>query len=261
MAVLPRAAIDEYTRQLDLVSDGMRQRLADELAKVDWSDMEAARRRVLEIMNVYCAAATDSAALLAARFYEDVRALEVGGTYEALVASGRVPEATEDAVYSFFAGKDATPETIVPKLLTRLGYETKRAAGECVFLNGARDKRKPLFARVPSGSDTCQFCLMLAGRGFVYRSAGAAGFLNHYHADCDCRVVPSFKGSTVEGYVPRAVARRWEASVTATAQSRAERRGTSVEEERAKIIQQLEEGASRAKGRQALEAGAEEASI
>lgn len=55
------------------------------------------------------------------------------------------------------------------------------------------------WARVPSGSDTCPFCLMLASRGFVYTSAKAAG--GHYHPHCDCRVVAGNDGKThVEDY-------------------------------------------------------------
>lgn len=42
------------------------------------------------------------------------------------------------------------------------------------------------FARVPSGSETCAFCLMLASRGAVYRSAKTAGDGHRYHGKCDC---------------------------------------------------------------------------
>lgn len=46
------------------------------------------------------------------------------------------------------------------------------------------------WARVPSGSETCEWCLMLASRGFVYESANAAGEGRKYHGDCDCVPVP-----------------------------------------------------------------------
>lgn len=52
------------------------------------------------------------------------------------------------------------------------------------------------YARVPTGRETCAFCLMLAGRGYVYSSAELA---SHSHAGCDCVVVPVSKGG-IGGY-------------------------------------------------------------
>lgn len=49
-----------------------------------------------------------------------------------------------------------------------------------------------LYARVPSGTKTCAWCLMLAGRDAVYSSRRAAGdksLGNEYHGDCDCQPV------------------------------------------------------------------------
>lgn len=40
--------------------------------------------------------------------------------------------------------------------------------------NAARDPLRPKWARVPSGTETCQFCLMLASRGFAYTSEKSA---------------------------------------------------------------------------------------
>lgn len=42
------------------------------------------------------------------------------------------------------------------------------------------------WARVPSGAQPCAFCLMLASRGAVYRSAETAGDGSEYHGDCRC---------------------------------------------------------------------------
>lgn len=55
------------------------------------------------------------------------------------------------------------------------------------------------YARVPSGGETCRFCIMLASRGAVYWTDEAA---SHCHSNCDCRTVPSFSGETpnIEGY-------------------------------------------------------------
>lgn len=45
------------------------------------------------------------------------------------------------------------------------------------------------WARVPAGSETCAFCLMLASRGGVYSSKEISKFGlkgKKYHGDCDC---------------------------------------------------------------------------
>ena len=66
------------------------------------------------------------------------------------------------------------------------------------------------WARVATGKETCEWCLMLVARGPVYESARKAGLLaddddiittddavnaamNEWHAGCDCKVVPVFK--------------------------------------------------------------------
>src|SRR5699024_7800187 len=44
-------------------------------------------------------------------------------------------------------------------------------------------------ARVPTGAETCDFCLMLASRGVVYKTSSSAGELAKFHGDCDCAIV------------------------------------------------------------------------
>lgn len=48
------------------------------------------------------------------------------------------------------------------------------------------------WARVPTGAETCKFCLLLASRGGVYGSSQIAEFGlsgKKYHGDCDCEPV------------------------------------------------------------------------
>ena len=77
----------------------------------------------------------------------------------------------------------------------------RKSANSCLAANAARDPKKPKWARVPTGSDTCPECIMLASRGFAYNSEGAA---RHSHPNCDCVVVASWdKGNpAVQGYDP-----------------------------------------------------------
>lgn len=66
------------------------------------------------------------------------------------------------------------------------------------------------FARVPSGGETCRFCIMLASRGAVYYSEESAGKNNHYHANCRCRIVPSWGLAQIEGYDPALYYDMWQ---------------------------------------------------
>lgn len=78
------------------------------------------------------------------------------------------------------------------------GGKRKEARG-----GGQKQASALRFARVPMGGrETCDFCIMLASRGFVYHTKETAGELKHYHANCACRIVPGFEGDKVEGYDP-----------------------------------------------------------
>lgn len=80
--------------------------------------------------------------------------------------------------------------------------QARRKANETVTKTAKGNKLK--YARVPAAGCTCGFCLMLASRGFAYRSRATAGELDpdHYHSDCKCTVVPGYADTEVEGYNP-----------------------------------------------------------
>lgn len=59
----------------------------------------------------------------------------------------------------------------------------------------ANDKR---YARVPTGSKTCAWCMMLASRGAMYYSEDTAKAGNHNN--CDCVFVAMPKGKYVDGW-------------------------------------------------------------
>lgn len=213
MAQIPRKYIESYTKALNKLSADAQKRLADDLAKIDFTaDVATVRDAIIDRMEFYCGPYADMAAILAAEFYDGLRELSVGKKLGALAESGREPIATEKAVRGIMQdvveGKAA--EAVVRKLLDRTDYEIKKSAGECIYRNGKRDPLKPRYARVPSGAETCRFCIMLASRGFVYRTKESAGEGNHYHANCDCRIVPGFDGeTTVAGYDPDALYDQW----------------------------------------------------
>lgn len=76
-----------------------------------------------------------------------------------------------------------------------------------------RESRAVSWARMLTGAENCGFCVMLASRGPVYSSATdagrvkasrlydttAAGYVNTYHPNCDCLVVPVYSFSAWPG--------------------------------------------------------------
>lgn len=86
--------------------------------------------------------------------------------------------------------------------------ETARLTGRFTAQN---DPTRPKYARVPQGR-TCAFCAMLASRGFVYASEDTAGKWHRYHHDCDCKIVPSWGETKLDGYEPDKFKRMYKAA-------------------------------------------------
>lgn len=235
MATLPRAAIDAYTERLNTLSRAARETVAAMLSRIEYEGIVGLREQVIEVMEAVCGASADTAAAMAAEFYDEVREAQTGAALGAEAAAMRFPEATAVAVRAIVQiVVDGRPwERFVSELQDRADYEVKRAAGECVRANAARDPLKPKWARVPSGRETCRFCLMLASRGFVYASERTASEKEdggHYHPNCDCRIVPGFEGMEVESYDPDELYRQWRAGEKAKGRKPAMPEGVRCED-------------------------------
>lgn len=127
----------------------------------------------------------------AADFYDAARAESVAdGRFAASLApSGAAEQAARQvgwATAPLFARDPASS-------LSRMGSVVDAAAlqdgRDTIIHNSLRDRSRPRWARVPVGK-TCAFCILLASRGPVYRSADTAG--RDFHASCDCQPVPSW---------------------------------------------------------------------
>lgn len=207
MYSIPLSYIQEFSDAVDEVSYRAKSRLVAALAAVDMSDPQAARAQIADIMERIVGASDVLASTMAASFYDGIREYQTGEKLGASTDSGRDPESTRNATYGITSKLAETPEIKVVEaiLLQRVGYEIQRSVGRTMFLNGERDARKPKYARIPLGGDSCEFCRMLASRGFAYRSELTAGKLDpdHYHDGCRCRVVCSWdKDPAIEGFDP-----------------------------------------------------------
>lgn len=222
---VPRSYIRNYA---DAIDDAVVNPLVNELVAVleaiDYTrPIAEIRDEVIGVMDAYCGSAAELSARVSADYYDGLRERTVGRPLGAYVESGRNPEATDGAVRAFVqklvGGKP--PQTFIDLCAERLRYEAKRAAGTCIQSNALRDELRPRYARVPNGGETCDFCIMLASRGPVYRSAESAGMLDHWHANCRCSVVPMWNTRyvgpsrrasmtmTIEGYDPDTLYERY----------------------------------------------------
>lgn len=210
MAQIPRAALDYLTKEINGISADAKSKVLRVLKELDWNDVSACRDAVVDVVNAVLDNYGLAAGQAAADFFDVSREIAVGEKLGATVTADRDPAATEGAIRAFVDKVNGGDYDAFDRLvLSRIDYEIKRAAGTTMMENAARDPLKPRFARVPSGGETCKFCLMLAGRGFVYHSKKTAGEFGHYHDNCDCRIVASWDKDGVEGYDPMSYHREW----------------------------------------------------
>lgn len=216
MQRIPYTYVKKFSESLETVTEQAKVKLRAALMGVDMSDPEAARAQIADIMEMIVGASDAMASSMAAGFYDGIREFQLGERLGAFADSGRDPDSTKNATYGI-THRLTTAEnpdiSLVEGLLTqRIGYEIKRSAGNTMYRNGQRDPNKPKFARIPVGGDSCEFCRMLASRGFAYNSEKSAGKhdSDHYHDGCRCEVVSSWEkdpriaGMTEEEYNARA---------------------------------------------------------
>ena len=213
MATIPRTLLDELTKNINTLSDATQKAILAEVKKIGAASFDEMRQKLLEIYLRYVGAAGEIAASLSSSFYDDVREFSVGERLQGYAPAVVNEKAAEGALRYFLKYYyDGDQNRFHELIASRADRDLKKISGDTVMRLGQQDRLKPKYARVPTGLETCQFCLMLASRGFVYQNAKAAGEDGHYHANCDCRIMPGFAGMEVEGYDPDELYRKWKDS-------------------------------------------------
>ena len=187
MAVtIPRAAVDFLTEEINGISADAQARVLEVLQGIQWTPENVAQCRelVIQALAAVMPTYTTMAAQASADFYDAARELVIGERMGAQAISDFDMRKTEGAVRGFvrFVLRDDV-QTFNDQVLQRIDYEMKRSANMSVVENGRRDPKRVRYARVPTGAETCDFCLMLASRGFVYQSESTAS-ASHVHANC-----------------------------------------------------------------------------
>lgn len=164
-------------------------------AGVDLSNPAGVRDEFLrftpELVRVY----GDGAATLAADWYDELRTEQrLVGRFRAELAVG-VPDAWVEERVRFGAGSLwANPEDF-PKFIVDIshGYVTQ-AYGDTISGAVKADPTAVGWERIPN-SGACKFCIMLAGRGGVYKES-TSRFASH--SGCRCSAAPSWDPSAKE---------------------------------------------------------------
>lgn len=169
------------------------------------------------IMEGFVQGYDDVAAEFAAQWY-DRRAEQGGARLDQAVTMTTYRPDSVDAVARYQAKKLAKGgDAAFAKACGEFARnDAFKSLNETISANVGRDKEKGVrFARVPTGFETCTFCLMLASRGAVYHTRKTAGEFKRFHRRCDCKVVPSFEDDAdaelVEGVRPKELRERYRA--------------------------------------------------
>lgn len=200
-----RARVEEY-RELNAGIVELAQRDLDAfLARLDLTDVAVTRAELVEFTDALVQTYGQPAALVAAQFYDDLRAASPNakGRYSAIMADPPSRAQIEGTV------RWAVGEPDVKAALSGgLQRFISDAGRNTIAYNSYRDPSPGGWARVPgfSRSGNCGFCLMLASRGPVYRSAATAGEGNRYHDHCNCVPTQIWDGDSLpDGYDPDAL--------------------------------------------------------
>lgn len=226
MAQIPRGVLEYVSDQVNALSADAQARVLRVLESIEWSPGNVAECRdiVLQALAAVMPTYTDAAAQAGADLYDAVRETAVGERMGATAISGYEPDAMEGAVKAFVQDiVDGKPvEQFNRKVLDRVDRDIRVAENVSVAENAALDPLEPRYARVPTGPETCEWCVMLASRGFDFKSEESAvgkykkrsrtGAASHGHPGCDCRIVQGYPGMEVEGYDPRSYYEMWRKS-------------------------------------------------
>lgn len=152
------------------------------------------KNALLEFFPELVAAYGDTAALLAADFYDELRDVPPSAKRFTALLSDPVDSDQAQAAARWALGPLFAAEPDPVQVLANLSGVAQRlvlqSGRDTIARSSFLDPVRTAFARVPTGTKTCRFCIMLASRGAIYASSASAGEANKYHGDCDCVPTP-----------------------------------------------------------------------
>lgn len=254
---IPASVTSAYNQavnaQGDAAADAVRAELQRFFRENSGASVEEAREYAIQLLqgvgDLYGQAASQAAydLLQNVAMVEDVPMPDLGSWYYE-------PDAEAiDRTAHYHAGKleKGDVDGFIDQIADAAREVAKRGANETMSqaarrqdASNKRSRRKGsrtygvYFARVPMGPTTCDFCLMLASRGFVYLSEESAGEFDRFHRHCDCKIIPGTADTKVDGYDPDELYDRWkhpekhESEETQPQEQPAQRQQTMTERQR-----------------------------
>lgn len=196
-----RAQVDRQRQAQAALSRRALADLATFWQRLDLSQPEAVRDALIEFLPLLTDQYGAAAATLAADYFDELAASA------SVAARARVAATVaEDAVRAQVRRTAAhlwtpTPDQMLSALGPVIDRYVKAPARDTLVESAGRARAR--WARVPTGRETCAFCLVMASRGFVYSSEARAGKGDRFHGDCDCQIVPDWSENPVlDGYNP-----------------------------------------------------------
>jgi hypothetical protein len=176
---LPRSFVEQYTSQLHNLTEVAQSKLVGALSRLN-VDSPNFRASVAGLFEYHARVSAEAAAEIAAAFYRGASAYLTGEVPDVTAVSGFESDAAYAAAYAI-EDSTASQADMTRQLSNALGYQINSAAGRASRNCGKQDKRRPKFARVPTGAETCAWCISTAGLGFHYISEETA---SHTHSNC-----------------------------------------------------------------------------
>lgn len=187
MAEVSMEVLQRLSEGIHGIDDATRAQLSQALAGVDLGD----RRAVAAVMRGMVERGAGASSQLAAAYYRGMSLLQTGEDVDADWSFAYDQTAADIALNGMYRQAGGDPDALARLIGERVSYEINRAAKVGVWRNGQRDPREVRYARVPTGAETCAWCLMTAGLGYWFMTAESA---SHTHRGCDCQIVPAIGG-------------------------------------------------------------------
>lgn len=197
-----RSEVTAFQDSLNVVSQAAQDEVQQVFESLDWDTPDTALRQLRAAVQEIVPRYADATVSLSAQWVEDQLGLpaELPKVMHKRYIGRRLKWSTAKAFEGDIVQALETTLQVIDHMVSGPG---KKTISESCRKHGVR------WARVPRGSTTCRFCLMLASRGYVYESAEKAGRVDQFHTSCDCVIVPE-DGIRPAGYDPDALYKEWQ---------------------------------------------------
>ena len=176
-----------------------------------YSDTELRKAFIIESFLILAKDASTIGGEIGARWYEEQRAAAgIDDGWHAWPREGVTSEAAREQLTALLQ-EDQESSELKKAAANKISGYARNAARNTIAYSAIYDPHATAFARVPRGKKTCAFCTLLSSRGWVYTDPKQAGYINNYHPNCDCLIVPSWRGRipVIERYNPERLERHY----------------------------------------------------